>query len=157
LINTNFSVMANSKLALAVGLATTTLLMAALFAVGLLLSRPSFTELVAQAGLITGSARAWVGPVFGIGAILFAAGAFAVSLKQRSFAVSWLLAVSGIVYMIPGLIALADVNFAVILFPGPIVAVIFGLVIFGLGALKGIRTAMTPAITVARYSGGAGN
>jgi len=35
----------------------------------------------------------------------------------------------------------------VIVFPGPILGVIFGLVIFGLGMAKGIRTART--VTVA--------
>jgi hypothetical protein len=43
--------------------------------------------------------------------------------------------------MIPPLIALANINFAVIVFPGPIIGVIFGLLIFGLGVAKGIRTA----------------
>ena len=53
--------------------------------------------------------------------------------------------------MIPGLLALDAINFAVFLIPGPIVAVITGLLIFGLGAAKGIRTAMTPAATVTNY------
>lgn len=43
----------NARYILSVGLATTTILIAALFAGGLLLSRPSFTALVAQAGLIS--------------------------------------------------------------------------------------------------------
>jgi mannitol-specific phosphotransferase system IIBC component len=64
-----------------------------------------------------------------------------VSWKQRSFVVAGLLAVAGIIYMIPGLVALASINFAVIVFPGPILGVLFGLAVFGLGAAKGIGTA----------------
>jgi len=43
--------------------------------------------------------------------------------------------------MIPGLVALASINFAVILFPGPILGVIFGLAIIGMGVAKSVRTA----------------
>jgi hypothetical protein len=63
--------------------------------------------------------------------------------------VAGLLAASGIIYMIPAPIALANVNFAVIVLLGPILAVIFGLVIFGLSAAKGLRTAKT-AVVIAR-------
>jgi hypothetical protein len=67
--------------------------------------------------------------------------------------VAGLLSVSGIVYVIPGLLALDAINFAVFLIPGPIVAVITGLLIFGLGTVKGIRTAMTPLATLTNYGG----
>jgi hypothetical protein len=39
-----------------------------------------------------------------------------------------------------GLIALARINFAVIEFPGPVLGVILGLPILGLGVAKGIET-----------------
>lgn len=74
-------------------------------------------------------------------AIALAAAAFVVSWKQRSFLVAGLLAVSGIILMI---LPLANMNFVI---PGPIIGVIAGLVILGLGVVKGVRTAT--AITVA--------
>ena len=75
-----------------------------------------------------------------ISSIGLAAAAFAVSWNQRSYLMTGLLAVTGAIYMIPGLQALASINFAVIVIPGPILGVIFGLVIGGLGAAKGIET-----------------
>ena len=89
-----------------------------------------------------------------MGAIILATAAFVVSWKRRSFPIAGLLAATGVIGMIPGLIALANVNFAVIGFPGPINGVIFGLVIFGLGVAKGIRSA-TPTAVAARRSRGA--
>jgi hypothetical protein len=69
------------------------------------------------------------------GAIVLAAAAFLVSWKQRSFVVAGLLTASGIILMI---LPLANMNFGI---PGPIIGVIVGLVILGLGLVKGIRTA----------------
>ena len=68
-------------------------------------------------------------------AIALAAAAFVVSWKQRSFLVAGLLAASGIILMI---LPLANMNFVI---PGPIIGVIVGLVILGLGVAKAIRTA----------------
>jgi hypothetical protein len=68
-------------------------------------------------------------------AIALAVAAFVVSWKQRSFVVSGLLTASGIILMIH---PLANMNFMI---PGPMIGVIVGLVILGLGVLKGIRTA----------------
>src|SRR5215217_65632 len=68
-------------------------------------------------------------------AIALAAAAFVVSWKQRSFLVAGLLAASGIILMI---LPLANMNFVI---PGPIIGVIVGLVILGLGVAKSIRTA----------------
>ena len=146
-------IMTNLKQTLSIGLAASTMVVATFFAAALLLLRPSFAPLVAQIEITPGTVPQWFGPVFGIGAILLAFAAFTVSWKQRSFTVAWLLAVSGIVYMIPGLLALDAVNFAVFLIPGPVVSVIVGLLIFGFGAAKGIRTAMTPVVTVTNYGG----
>jgi hypothetical protein len=69
------------------------------------------------------------------GAITFAIAAFVISWKQRSFLVAGLLTASGIILMI---LPLANMNFVI---PGPIVGVVVGLVILGLGVVKGIRTA----------------
>jgi hypothetical protein len=60
--------------------------------------------------------------------------------------VAGLLAASGIILMIPAIIATG--YFVVIVFPGPILGVIFGLVIFGLSVAKGIRTARMATLTV---------
>lgn len=75
------------------------------------------------------------------GAITFAIAAFVISWKQRSYVVAGLLAASGVILMI---LPLANMNFVI---PGPIIGVIVGLVILGLGVAKGIRTART--VTVA--------
>jgi hypothetical protein len=70
-----------------------------------------------------------------VSAIVLAAAAFIVSRNQRSFVVAGLLAASGVVLMI---LPLANMNFAI---PGPIMGVVVGLVIVGLGVAKGIKTA----------------
>jgi hypothetical protein len=85
-----------------------------------------------------------VGAVLVISSIGLAAAAFVVSWMQRSLLVAGLLAASGVIQMIPGLIALASINFAVIVVPGPILGVIFGLGILGLGVAKGIRMTRAP-------------
>jgi hypothetical protein len=69
------------------------------------------------------------------GAITFAIAAFVLSWKQRSYLVAGLLTASGIILMI---LPLSNMNFVI---PGPIIGVIVGLVILGLGLVKGIRTA----------------
>jgi hypothetical protein len=112
----------NSKLVLAVGLAAATLALVLTNVLG-------GPALLQSAGL----AAAVV-----ISAIALAAAAFVVSWNQRSYLVAGLLAASGIILVIPPLIATGYL--AVIVFPGPILGVIFGLIIFGLGVAKGIRT-----------------
>jgi hypothetical protein len=108
----------NSKSVLAVGLAAATL--------ALVLAN-TISGVVLRTGLV---------PELGIGAIPLAVAALVVSWNQRSFLVAGLLVASGIIGMIPGLIATG--YFAVIVFPGPIYGVIYGLGIFGLGVAKGI-------------------
>jgi hypothetical protein len=119
--------MTNSKVVLAVGLAGATL--------ALVLAN-TVSGVVLRTGLV---------PVLGIGAIPLAVAALVVSWNQRSFLVAGLLAASGIIGMIPGLIVTGYL--AVIVFPGPIYGVIYGLGIFGLGAAKGIRTTRTAVVT----------
>jgi hypothetical protein len=119
----------NSKLLLSIGLAAATLALVLTVVVG----GPAVLQ---QAG---------VAMVFVISAIALAVAAFIVSRKQRSFLIAGLLAASGIILMIPGLIATAYL--AVIVFPGPILGVIFGIIIFGLGVAKSIRTAWTAVVT----------
>jgi hypothetical protein len=117
----------NSKLLLSVGLAAATL--------ALVLAN-TVSGMVLRTGLV---------PELGIGAIPLAVAALVVSWNQRSFLIAGLLAASGIIGIIPGLIATGYL--AVIVFPGPIYGVIYGLGIFGLGVVSGIRTKRTVTAT----------
>jgi hypothetical protein len=114
--------MTNSRMALAIGLAAVSLVLALTNAIG--------GVAVVAAGLA---------PVFGISTVVAAVAAFIVSWKQRSFVVAGLLVATGIVFMIPAVIATG--YFAFIMFPGPIIGVFLGVIIFGLGVAKGITTA----------------
>lgn len=86
-------------------------------------------------GSPAGMAAAGFAAVVLMGVIPLAIAAFVVSWKQRSFAVAGLLAASGIILMI---LPLANINFTI---PGPIIGVVVGLGILGLGVAKGIKTA----------------
>jgi hypothetical protein len=86
-------------------------------------------------GSPAGMAAAGFAAVVLMDVIPLAAAAFVVSWKQRSFVVAGLLTASGVILMI---LPLANMNFVI---PGPIIGVIVGLVILGLGVAKGIRTA----------------
>jgi glucan phosphoethanolaminetransferase (alkaline phosphatase superfamily) len=81
-------------------------------------------------------------PVFSLAAIVLASVTFIASWNMRSYLVAGLLAASGIIFMVPALNAMGY-SFEVIVFPGPILGIIFGLVIFGLGVTNGIRSART--------------
>ena len=112
----------NSKSALAVGLAAATIALVLTLVVG----GPAVMQ------------GAVVAMAFVISAIALVVAAFIVSRNHRSFLVAGLLAVSGAILTVPGLIATGYLS--VIVFPGPILGVIFGLIIFGLGVVSGIRT-----------------
>ena len=120
----------NSKLAISVGLAAATLALVLTNVLG----GPALLQSAGLAAAIV------------VSAIALSVAALVVSWKQRSFVVAGLLAASGIILMIPAIIATG--YFAVIVFPGPILGVIFGLVIFGLSVAKGIRTASMATLTV---------
>ena len=109
--------MKNLKFVLGVGLAAATLVLCFINAVG-------------------------TTPVLSLVAIVLASAAFIVSWKIRSYLVAGLLAASGIIFMVPALNAMGY-SFEVIVFPGPILGIIFGLAIFGLGITIGIRSART--------------
>ncbi len=132
IIHAEVSPMTNSKLILAVELAAASLALVLTVVVG--------GPVVLQ--------RAGIAMALVISAIALATAAFVVSWKQKSFLVTGLLAASGIILMTPGLIATGYLS--VIMFPGPILDVIFGLIIFGLGVVKGIRTARSTAMVTAR-------
>jgi hypothetical protein len=135
--------MTNLKQILSVGLAAAAVLAALPFFIGgALLYVPSLAPLIVQAGIVPGTGPAWFVPVVPIGVLGLATAAFVISRKQRSLLVAGLLAVSGIIFMIPALIATGYLS--VVVLPGPILGVISGLGIFGLGVAKGIRTARIP-------------
>ena len=113
-----------SKFVLAVGLAAATLVLVLINAIG-------------NVALVT---KVGPTPVLSLGAMVLATAAFVVSWKQRSYLVAGILAASGIIFMVPALNAMGY-SLQVIVFPGPILGVIFGLVIFGLGLAMGIRVA----------------
>lgn len=115
--------------------ATATILAGITFALGL-------TNAVANAQLLV----AGVAMPVGISTIVLGVAAFVVSLKGRSYLVGGLLAAGGVAFMAPAVAALGD--FSVIVFLGPILGVIFGLLISGLGAAKLVGTARAPVVAV---------
>jgi hypothetical protein len=119
--------MRDAKLALATGLAAATLVL--------------FLAVIAMGGAL----RAGLAPWPGIGAMVMAVAAFAVSWKQRSFVVAGLLAVSGLVGLVYGLIATEFL--ASVADRGPIFGVIIGVPILGLGVAKGIEAAQAESRT----------
>jgi hypothetical protein len=88
-------------------------------------------------GSPTGLSAGGLAAVVVYSVVPLAAAAFVVSRSQRSFVVVGLLAASGIILMI---LPLTNMNFV---FPGPIIGVVVGLAILGLGATKGIKTSRT--------------
>lgn len=113
--------MTNSRLVLAVGLASTALVL--------------FLGVIAMGGALQAGLAPWPG----IGLVVLATTAYAVSWNQRWFLVAGLLVASGMVGLVYGLIVTGF--FSIIVFPGPIIGVIIGVGIIGLGAVKGIETA----------------
>jgi hypothetical protein len=71
--------------------------------------------------------------------ILLAAAAFGVSWGRKSVLISVLLLISGILLTVNETIY--TINFSILVIPGPIIGVILGLVVLGLGIAKSISTA----------------
>src|SRR3989442_7334441 len=138
----------NTKLQrrLSVGLAAATLVVAMLFFAGsVLLNESWFAALVAQTGLTLESFVA----IFAISAIVLSTGAFVISWKQRSFLGAGLLAASGVIFMLHPLTIFMmyfmkhpqmTTGHSAVIPGGPILVVILGLGIFGLGLANGVRT-----------------
>jgi hypothetical protein len=139
--------MTNLKYILSVGLAAATALAALPFFIGgALLYMQGLAPLILQAGIVPGTGPAWFVPVVPVGMLGLATAAFVISRRQRSFLVSGLLAVGGILLIVPSLIATGYL--AMIVLPGPIIGVIIGLGILGLGIVKSIRTARSAMVIV---------
>lgn len=88
-------------------------------------------------GSPTGMAAAGLAAVTVQGAIAFAVAAFVISWKQKLLVVAGLLVASGAILLI---LPLANMNYVI---PGPLIGVVVGLGILGLGVAKGIRTVRT--------------
>jgi hypothetical protein len=138
---------------LSVGLAAATIVLALLFfASSVLLNESWFAALVVQTGLTLESFVA----IFAVSAIVLSTGAFIISWKQRSVLVAGLLAASGVIFMIHPLsifmmhfmkhTQMATGHSAAI--PGgPILVVILGLGILGLGLAEGLTSRTAVAAT----------
>lgn len=77
--------------------------------------------------------------VVGISTLAMAVGAFALSLKKRSYSVSVMLSTNGIIHAVSAAMALGDTGSSAS--SGIIIAFAFGLGTIGLGVAKGIETA----------------
>lgn len=121
----------NAKLAIGIGLAGASL--------ALLLANAIGGAAVVVAGLA---------PVLGITAMALATASFAVSYRQKSYAIAGMLAAAGAALFIPALMATGYL--AVLIIPGPILGVIFGLYVIGLGAAKGAASARRTETLAAR-------
>jgi hypothetical protein len=140
--------MTNLKHVFSVGLAAATVLAALPFFIGgALLYVPGLAPLIVQAGIVPGTGPAWFVPFVPMAVLGLATASYIVSRNQKSFLVAGLIAASGLLLTIPSLIATG--NLAIIVLPGPILGVIMGLGILGLGVTKGIRTARA-AMVIAR-------
>lgn len=86
-----------------------------------------------------GALRAGLAPWPGVAVVAMAAAAFALSREQGSFLVAGLLAASGVVGLVYGLMTTEFLAAAT--FPGPVFGIIIGLPLLGLGVAKGVETA----------------
>ena len=86
-----------------------------------------------------GAERAGLAPWPGIAVPVMAAAAFVLSGKRGSFLVAGLLAASGAVGLVSGLVATEFL--AAVTFPGPVFGVIIGLPVLAPGVAKGVEAA----------------
>lgn len=112
--------MTDPRVALAVGLATATLAL--------------FLVVIAMGGALQAGLAPWPG----IAAVVMATAAFILS-EKGSYLVAALLAASGVVGLVYGLIRTELLAAAA--FPGPLFGVILGLLLLGLGVGRAIATA----------------
>jgi hypothetical protein len=110
--------MTSSKTMLAIGLAAATLIV--------------FVVVIA----LSGALQAGLAPWPGIGVTVLVVAAFAVSRERRSLVVAGLLAASGMVGVVYGLIRTESLT--AISFPGPIFGIILGVPILGLAVAEAV-------------------
>ena len=78
--------------------------------------------------------------LFAVMGVLLAAAAFGVSWEQKSALISALLLISGTLVTVNAIIATR--SFSILVFPGPIIGVILGLILLALGIAKSLSTTM---------------
>ena len=78
--------------------------------------------------------------LFAVMGVLLAAAAFGVSWGQKSALISALLLISGTLITVNAIIATR--SFSILVFPGPIIGVILGLILLALGIAKSLSTTM---------------
>lgn len=105
---------------------------------------PSFRALLAQIGIVTGSEAIWIPPVFGTTATVLGISAFIVSWRQGCYLTTGLLVASGIIYTIGSL--LTTLYLIGLVIPGPILGVISGLGMLGLGIARVVRAQITSTL-----------
>ena len=77
--------------------------------------------------------------LFAVTGVVLAAAAFGVSWGQKSVLISALLLISGTMVTVNAIMATR--SFSILIFPGPIIGVILGLVLLALGIAKSLSTA----------------
>lgn len=77
--------------------------------------------------------------LFAVTGVLLAAAAFGVSWGQKSVLISALILISGTLVTVNAIIATRNVS--ILVFPGPIIGVILGLILLALGIAKSLSTA----------------
>jgi hypothetical protein len=122
--------------------------MNARLSIGMGLAGASLALLLANA--IGGAAVVVAGlaPVLVITGMALATASFVISYRRKSYVISGLLGAAGVALFVPALIATG--YFAVVVIPGPILGVMFGLYVIGLGAAKGITSARRIEAVAAR-------
>lgn len=86
-----------------------------------------------------GALRAGLAPWPGVAVVVMATAAFVLSGEKGSFLVAGLLAASGLVGLVYGLVATEFLAAAT--FPGPVFGIIIGLFILALAMAKGVQSA----------------
>ena len=113
--------MTKPRLAAAVALAAATLVL--------------FLAVIAMGGALSAGLAPWPG----VAVVVMAIAAYVLSENEHSFLVAGLLAASGVVGLVYGLVRTDFLTAAT--FPGPVFGVIIGLPLLGLGIAKGIQAA----------------
>ena len=88
---------------------------------------------------VGGALKAGLAPWPGVAVVAMVITAYVLSENERSFLVAGLLAASGVVGLVYGLVTTDFLTAAT--FPGPVFGVIIGLPLLGLGIAKGIQAA----------------
>ena len=117
------------------------------------LSRPTLAALLAATTLVVvlaviamgGALQAGLAPWPGLAIPVMGAAAFVLSRRRGSFLVATLLAASGLVAMAYGLVKTELL--AAVIFPGPVLGIVAGLLVLALGVAAGVEAARARSTT----------